>query len=156
VEYLVAARKIGPGGAGAGQPPCVTGGSGRRGRRAGAHPAADGLAGAAGRTRLTCWLGRAGRRGRRQAWRAGCLAALLGERRLLGTRAAAEVIPGSAAPRSVARQALPRQRSTIPVAATSALCRATMHGATQVFGRTRTIGAAKSVSFFKKIRQCAI
>jgi len=37
VDYLIAARKTGPGGAGAdlgGQPPCVTGGSGRRGRRA--------------------------------------------------------------------------------------------------------------------------
>ena len=36
---------------------------------------------------------------------------------------------GSAASRSVARQALPCQRSAIPVAATSALYRATMHGA---------------------------
>ena len=49
VEYLVAARKTGPRGAGAGQPPCVTGGSGRRGSRAGMrarrpHPATGGLA----------------------------------------------------------------------------------------------------------------
>jgi len=54
---------------------------------------------------------------------------------------------GSAAPRSVARQALPRQRSVISVAATSALCRATMHGAAQAFCRTRAIGVAKNVSF---------
>jgi len=46
----------------------------------------------------------------------------------------------------VARQALPRQRSAIPVAATSALCRATMHGAAQAFGRARAIGAVKNVS----------
>jgi len=57
---------------------------------------------------------------------------------------------GTAAPTSVARQARPRQRSAIPVAATSARCRATMHGAAQAFGRARAIGAAKSVSFFKK------
>jgi len=55
---------------------------------------------------------------------------------------------GTAAPSLVARQALPHQRSAIPVAATSALCRATMHGATQVFGRARTIGATKNISFF--------
>jgi len=55
----------------------------------------------------------------------------------------------TAASRSMARQALPRQRSAIPVAATSALCRATMHGAAQVFGRARAIGAAKSVSLKK-------
>ena len=46
--------------------------------------------------------------------------------------------------------ALPRQRSADRVAATSAMCRATMHGATQAFGRARAIGAAKSVSFLKK------
>jgi len=56
---------------------------------------------------------------------------------------------GTAASRSVARQALPRERSAIPIAATSALCRATIHGATQAFGRARAIGAAKSVSFKK-------
>ena len=56
----------------------------------------------------------------------------------------------AAAPRSMARQTLPRHRSAIPVAATSALCRATMHGAAQAFGRARAIGAAKSVSFKKK------
>jgi len=49
----------------------------------------------------------------------------------------------------VARQALPSQRSAIPVAATSALCRATMHGTAQAFGRARAIGKAKSVSFKK-------
>jgi len=50
---------------------------------------------------------------------------------------------GTAAPRSVARQALPRQRSTIPVATMSALCRATMHGAAQAFGRAYChVGAA--------------
>ena len=56
---------------------------------------------------------------------------------------------GIAAPRSVARQALPSQRLAIPVAATSALCRATMHGTTQAFGRARAIGASKSVSLKK-------
>ena len=56
---------------------------------------------------------------------------------------------GTATPRSVARQARPRQRSAIPVAVTSARCRATMHGAAQTFGRARAIGAAKSVSFKK-------
>ena len=56
---------------------------------------------------------------------------------------------GSAAPRSVARQALPRQRSATTVAATSALCCATIHGAAQAFGRARAIGAAKSVSLKK-------
>jgi len=50
-------------------------------------------------------------------------------------------------------RALPRQRPALLVAATSAICRATMHGAAQVFGRARAIGAAKSVSF-KKNRQC--
>ena len=53
------------------------------------------------------------------------------------------------APRSMERQALPRQRSAIPVVATSALCRATMHVAAQTFGRARAIGAAKSVSLKK-------
>ena len=42
----------------------------------------------------------------------------------------------------------------IPVVATSASCRATMHDAAQEFGRARAIGAAKSVSFFKKNRLC--
>ena len=46
-------------------------------------------------------------------------------------------------------RALPRQRSVLLVAATSALCRATMHGAVQAFGRARVIGAAKSVSLKK-------
>ena len=97
MEYLAAARKTGPRGAGVGlggQPPCVTGGSGRRGRRAYVrarwlHRATGGLAG----VRAYClaergWLagvgglagvGERGRGGRR-ARRPGCLAALLGER----------------------------------------------------------------------------
>ena len=56
---------------------------------------------------------------------------------------------GTAAPRSVVRQQLPRQRSPKPVVATSVRCRATMHGAAQAFGRARAIGAAKSVSLKK-------
>ena len=82
--------------------------------------------------------------------------------------AATEVIPGSAAPSIRARhchamdhgaalprrdrwrdRALPRQRPAFLVAATSALCRATMHGAAQAFGYARAIGAAKSVSLKK-------
>ena len=55
----------------------------------------------------------------------------------------------TATPRSVARQELPCQRSPRSALATSALCRATMHGAAQAFGRARAIGAAKSVSFKK-------
>ena len=47
------------------------------------------------------------------------------------------------------RQELPHQRSPGPALATSVLCRATMHGAAQAFGRARAIGAAKSVSFKK-------
>jgi len=50
----------------------------------------------------------------------------------------------------VARQGLPRQPSTFPVVATSAHCRAIMHGAAQAFGRAMAVGAAKSVSFEKK------
>ena len=46
---------------------------------------------------------------------------------------------GTAAPRSVARQALPRQRSAFPVVATLAPCHATM-----------AIGVAKSVGFKEK------
>ena len=56
---------------------------------------------------------------------------------------------GAATPRSVARQDLPRQLSPNPVVATSACCRATMHGAAQTFGRARAIGAAKSGSLKK-------
>ena len=59
----------------------------------------------------------------------------------------------TAAPRSVARQALPHQRSVISVVAMSIRCRATMHGVAQAFGHAREIGAAKSVSF-KKNRRC--
>jgi len=50
----------------------------------------------------------------------------------------------------VAPQALPHHWSAIPVVTTSAPCHATMHGATQAFGRARVIGVAKSVSFKKK------
>ena len=46
-------------------------------------------------------------------------------------------------------RALPRHRSAIPVAATSARGRTTMHGAAQAFGRTREIDAAKNVSLKK-------
>ena len=56
---------------------------------------------------------------------------------------------GTAAPRSLARQALPRQRSALLVATTSAMCRATMHDVAQAFDRAREIGAAKSVSLKK-------
>ena len=56
---------------------------------------------------------------------------------------------GTAAPRSVARQALPSQQSAVPVVATSDLCRATMHGAAHAFGCARAIDAAKSVSLKK-------
>jgi len=62
---------------------------------------------------------------------------------------------GTAALRSVARQALPRHRSAFAVVATSATCRATMHGAAQDFRRAMAIGAAKSISFEKK-KQCSI
>ena len=55
----------------------------------------------------------------------------------------------TAVPRSVARQDLPRHRSPRPAHATSALCRATMHGAAQAFGRARAVSVAKSVSFKK-------
>ena len=58
--------------------------------------------------------------------------------------AAAEVIPGSSA--RWCGRVLSRQRSALLVAATSALCRATMHGAAKAFGHARAIGAAKSVS----------
>ena len=56
---------------------------------------------------------------------------------------------GNAAPKSVARQALPRQRSATPVPTMSVLCRGTMHDAAQAFGRTMAIGAAKNVSLKK-------
>jgi len=55
----------------------------------------------------------------------------------------------SAAPRSVARQTLPRHRSAAPVVAMSSSCRVTMHGAAQAFHRAMAIGAAKSVSLKK-------
>ena len=56
---------------------------------------------------------------------------------------------GTAAPRSVARQSPATSTIAILVAATSARCRATMHGAAQAFGRARAIGAAKSVNLKK-------
>ena len=95
------------------------------------------------------------RRGASAGWRAGVHAP--------GGSAAGFYLPqtrhdpwrGTAAPRSVAWQALPRQRSVLLVAAMSALCRATMHGATQAFSRARAIGVAKSVSF-KKNQRCYI
>ena len=59
----------------------------------------------------------------------------------------------TAAPRSVARQTLPRHRSAAPVFATSPFCRATIHDAAQTFRRAMTIGAAKNVSLKKnKVR----
>ena len=86
--------------------------------------------------------------GRRQAQRPGGVAAravcLVQPRHATGR--------STAVPRSVARQDLPRHRSPRPAHATSALCRATMHGAAQVFGRARAIGAGKSVSFKKTDR----
>ena len=96
------------------------------------------------------------RGGRRARWRAGTGGRGRGGLAAPTAGLAASVLFGSAAPRirarstaprSVARQALPRQRSAILVAATLALCRATMHGAAQAFGHARAIGAAKSVSF---------
>ena len=107
VEYLVAARKTGPGGVGAGQTPCVTrgGGAPARTRRPGC------LAGAAGANAagLRAWRGW-------QAWADVAAAGRLvgtgeggrgGQAALLRcsengdcsvTRAAAEDIPGCAAP----------------------------------------------------------
>ena len=58
---------------------------------------------------------------------------------------------GSAVLISVARQALPRHRSAIPVVATSAPYRATMHGAAQAFSRVRIIDTVKSVSLKKSM-----
>ena len=71
-----------------------------------------------------------------------------------GAGLAAGLLFGSAAPRSVARQALPRQLSAFPVVAMSAPRRATMHGVAQAFGRAMAIDAAKSVSFKEKNKQC--
>ena len=56
---------------------------------------------------------------------------------------------GLAASRSVAWQSLATSMVIVLVTATSDLCRATMHGVAQVFGRARVIGVAKSVSFKK-------
>ena len=81
------------------------------------------------------------------------------ERRLRGLAARAAGLAAGLYP-ALSRQdrwrgrALPRQRSALLVAATSALYHATMHGVAQAFGRARAIGAAKNVSFLKKNRQC--
>ena len=56
----------------------------------------------------------------------------------------------TAAPRSVARQTLPRHRSAFSVVTMLSTCHATMHGAAQAFRRALAIGAAKSVSFEEK------
>ena len=132
------------------------GGSGRarRGRAAEAGPGVRGR-GEAGLARA--------RRGRAAAGRALAAAAAFGRAGRAGcvragglARGIYMVLPrhgsgrGTAAPRSVARQDLPRQRSPRPALATSAVCRATMHGAAQTFGRARAIGAAKSVSLKKQ------
>jgi len=53
---------------------------------------------------------------------------------------------GLAASRSVAWQSLATSMVIVLVTATSDLCRATMHGVAQVFGRAKAINAAKSVS----------
>ena len=55
---------------------------------------------------------------------------------------------GPAAPHNRARHCRARVGG-VARPATSALCRATMHGAAQVFGRARAIGVAKSVSLKK-------
>ena len=120
--------------------------------------------------RLPAW------RGRRRAWRPACSAvAWRGRRRAwppsrrLGAAAAARareeegrggsyirlcraMDQGAGVPRQDRwrGRALPRLRSALLVAATSALCSASMYGAAWAFGRVRAIGAAKSVSFEKK------
>ena len=121
VEYLVAARKTGPGGAGAGQPPCVTGGGGApacghdgRTRRPGCLVGAGGLTGVGGR-------GRGRRRARRregvgEGGRGGqpcCSTRRMETARARGPRRRLYPTPPrhrswrcSAAPRSVARQSL--------------------------------------------------
>ena len=70
-------------------------------------------------------------------------------RHVVFIRLCAPRIRARATPRSVARQELPHQRSPKLVVATSDLCRATMHGAAQAFGRARAISASKSVSLKK-------
>ena len=57
---------------------------------------------------------------------------------------------GKAAPRSVARQTLPRHRSTPRSSPRHPSRRATIHGAAQAFRRAREIDAAKSISFGEK------
>ena len=104
-------------------------------------------------------LWRRGRRPRRWAGTGGVCsaevcAALL---RLLGhgrRKAVAGVTFGSAAPWIRARHCRVKIGGAAgpapsAVAATSALCRATIHGAAQTFGRARAIGAAKIVSLKK-------
>ena len=82
-------------------------------------------------------------------WRARerCVALLLGQWDWPRgyTRLCRATDQGAALPRG---RALPRQRSAFLVAATSDLCRATMHGAAQAFDHARAIGAAKGVIFF--------
>ena len=110
------------------------------------------------RARLRAGAGTAAvRRGRTRAqvrWRVGPACSAVGWR--VRTRGFYSALPrhrsgrGTAAPRSVPRQALPRQRSQPRVVATSALCRATMHDVAQIFDRARAIGVAKSVSLKKR------
>ena len=107
------------------------------------------------------WCGRAGEARRaRHGWAGAArrLAALAAEGRVRAlaaggragrVRAGTRYLFGSAAPWIRARQSPARQRLALLVAATSALCRATMHGAAQAFSRARAIGAAKSVSLKK-------
>jgi hypothetical protein len=54
------------------------------------------------------------------------------------------------APRSTARQRLPRQQSVAESLPRVPLYRAAMHGATEWFGRARAIDAVKSVRFENK------
>jgi len=176
----VTRRRAGAAAAPGGRRPCragvrgaagdvLGGGQGRRARlRAGAEGTRVRVAGAgAGGRRCGSWLGRArlqagaGGRGRGQTLaRADAGVAAVGRALLLGQRdwSWGFYLPlphhgswrGTATPRLVARQALPRHRSSIPVVATSAHCRATMHGAAQAFSCAIAIGAAKSVSLKKQ------
>jgi len=97
------------------------------------------LAGAAGEGAGGHGVGGQGRRAcGRSGSRAGYISAPAAPQ--IRARHCRAMVGGVAGP---ATSAAPR-----PAHATSALCRATMHGATQAFGRARTIGVAKSVSFF--------
>ena len=101
----------------------------RGGRRAGVAAAA------ALRTRRRGRCGQGGRAARGQAG---------------GRAARGRYLSGPAAPRSVARQTLPRHRSAPRSSPRHPSRRATMHGAAQAFRHAMQIGAAKSVSFEKK------